>query len=82
MNRADARFFEVQDTDETIAISLEDKGTDLSGRIKLVLSKKPSVELREWIAKDLQGLDTRIVLGDIVKADDLDPSLFNPARLL
>ena len=75
----DARFFELQDSDDAIAITLEDRGADSSGRIKLVLSKKPTLELREWIAKDVQGLDTRIVLGDVVKADDLDPALFNPA---
>ena len=75
----DARFFEVQESDEAIAITLEDKGADSSSRIKLLLSKKPTLEVREWTAKDAQGLDTRIVLGDVVKADDLDPSLFNPA---
>jgi outer membrane lipoprotein-sorting protein len=77
----DARFFELQDSDDAIAITLEDKGSDSSGRIKLVLSKKPALELREWTAKDVQGLDTRIVLGDVVKADDLDPALFNPASV-
>ena len=77
----DARFFELQDTDDAIAITLEDKSSDSSGRIKLVLSKKPALELREWTAKDVQGLDTRVVLGDVVKADDLDPALFNPASV-
>ena len=77
----DARFFEVQDSDDAITITLEDKGADSSGRIKLVLSKKPALELREWTAKDVQGLDTRIVLGDVVKADDLDPALFSPASV-
>jgi hypothetical protein len=77
----DARFFDVQDSDDAIAITLEDKGADSSGRIKFVLAKKPSLELREWIATDLQGLDTRIVLGDVVKADDLDPALFDPASV-
>ena len=36
----DARFFEVQESDEAIAITLEDKGADSSSRIKLLLSKK------------------------------------------
>jgi outer membrane lipoprotein-sorting protein len=75
----DARFFDVQDSDDAIAVTLEDKGADSSGRIKLVLKKAPTLELREWTAKDVQGLDTRIVLGDVVKADDLDPALFDPA---
>ena len=77
----DARFFEVQDFEETIAITLEDKSPDSSGPIKLVLSKKPTVELREWVARDQQGLETRIVLGDAVKGDDLDPGFFNPASV-
>ena len=77
----DARFFEVQDSDDAVAVTLEDKGADSSSRIKLVLSKKPTLELREWIAKDVQGLDTRIVLADVVKADNLDPALFNPASV-
>ncbi len=77
----DARIFEVQDSDEATAIIFEDKGADSAGRIKLVLAKKPSLELKEWIAKDEQGLDTRIVLDDIVKADDLDPTLFSPASV-
>jgi len=75
----DARFFELQDSDETITVTLEDKAADSASRIKLVLSKKPTLELREWIAKDVQGLDTRVVLGDLVKSEDLDPALFNPA---
>jgi outer membrane lipoprotein-sorting protein len=77
----DARFFEVQDSDDATTITLEDKDGDSSGRIKLVLSKKPSLELKEWTAKDVQGLDTRIVLGDVVKADDLDPGFFDPASV-
>jgi outer membrane lipoprotein-sorting protein len=77
----DARFAEVHETDDAITIALEDKGSDSSSRIKLLLSKKPSLELREWTAKDVQGLDTRIVLGDVVKAHDLDPALFNPASV-
>jgi outer membrane lipoprotein-sorting protein len=77
----DARFFEVQDSDEAIAITLEDKSADSSGPIKLVLSKKPALELREWIARDMQSLETRIVLSDVGKADDLDPTLFNPASV-
>jgi len=77
----DARFFEVQEADNTISVTLEDKGADSSGRIKLLLSKKPTLDLREWTAKDAQGLDTRVELSDVVKPNDLDPSLFNPASV-
>jgi outer membrane lipoprotein-sorting protein len=77
----DARFFEVQEADNTISVTLEDKAADSSGRIKLLLSKKPALDLREWTAKDAQGLDTRVELSDVVKPDDLDPTLFNPASV-
>ena len=77
----DARFFEVQEADNLISVTLEDKGADSSGRIKLLLSKKPALDLREWTAKDAQGLDTRVELSDVVKPDDLDPTLFNPASV-
>jgi hypothetical protein len=29
----------------------------------------------------MQSLETRIVLSDVGKADDLDPTLFNPASV-
>ena len=77
----DARFFEVQEADNLISVTLEDKGAGSSGRIKLLLSKKPALDLREWTAKDAQGLETRVELSDVVKSDDLDPSLFNPASV-
>jgi outer membrane lipoprotein-sorting protein len=77
----DARFFEVQEANETIAIILEDKASDSSGRIKFVFATKPTLELREWTTKDAQGIDTRIVLSDVAKADDLDPELFNPSTV-
>ena len=52
----DARFFEVQDSDDAVAVTLEDKGADSSSRIKLVLSKKPTLELgRELINSGLRA---------------------------
>jgi outer membrane lipoprotein-sorting protein len=77
----DARFFEIQETNEEITISLEDKASDSSGRIKLLFAIKPTLELREWITKDAQGFDTRIVLTELVKVDELDSDLFNPSSV-
>jgi len=75
----DARFFDVRETADAITMNVVEKGTDDSGRITLTLAKTPDLHIKEWMVKDAQGLDTRVVLGDLVKADDLDPSLFNPA---
>lgn len=75
----DARFFEVRDTPDTTTLTLMEKGADEFARISLTFTKAPVVQLKEWTAKDAQGFDTRIVLGDLAKADDLDPQIFNPA---
>jgi outer membrane lipoprotein-sorting protein len=75
----DGRFFEVQETADAVAISVAEKGSDEGGRIRLVFAKQPALHLQEWTAKDAQGLDTHVLLSDLVKADDLDQGLFNPA---
>lgn len=78
----DARILEIQDVDDVIVLALQDKNPDNPGRIKLYLAKKPALELKEWITTDSQGLDTRVELVEISKADDLDPNLFKPASLV
>ncbi len=77
----DAKILEVGETDDKIVIALQDKSPDTVGRIKLFLQKKPSVELKEWITTDAQGLDTRVELYDFAKADNLDPKLFVPSAV-
>jgi outer membrane lipoprotein-sorting protein len=76
----DARFFDIQESADMIALTVVEKGADELGRIAVVFGKAPALQLKEWIAKDAQGFDTRIVLGDITTADDIDPALFNPAQ--
>jgi outer membrane lipoprotein-sorting protein len=77
----DARISEIQDIDDVVILSLQDKSSENPGRIKLFLAKKPAMELKEWITTDSQGLDTRIELLELNKADDLDPELFKPGPL-
>jgi outer membrane lipoprotein-sorting protein len=74
----DARILEVGEIEDKIVIALQDKSPDTPGRIKLFLSKKPAVELKEWITTDSQGLDTRVELTEFGKAENLDPGLFVP----
>jgi outer membrane lipoprotein-sorting protein len=72
----DAKITEVQQADDLIVLQIEDKDPDSPGRIKLFLATKPSMELKEWVTTDAQGLDTRIELSELVKTDDLDGNLF------
>jgi outer membrane lipoprotein-sorting protein len=74
----DARILEVGEIEDKIVIALQDKSPDTPGRIKLFLSKKPAMELKEWITTDSQGLDTRVELTEFGKAENLDPGLFVP----
>jgi outer membrane lipoprotein-sorting protein len=74
----DARILSVQDVDDVIVLALRDKNPDTPGSIKLFLAKKPNLELKEWITTDSQGLETRVELTDLSKAENLDPALFRP----
>ncbi len=77
----DARFFEVQESEDTIVIAFEDKGQSVPGPLKIVLAKQPALELRKWVTRDLQGRDTLIELSDMVKVDDFGSGWFKPASI-
>jgi outer membrane lipoprotein-sorting protein len=72
----DAKIIDVQEAEDLIVLSLSDRAPESSGRIKLFLSKKPVLELKEWVTTDAQGLDTRIEISDLNKTDDIDVALF------
>jgi outer membrane lipoprotein-sorting protein len=74
----DAKILEVGESDDRFYISLQDKGSDTVGRLKLLFQKKPAIELKEWITTDRQGLDTKVELTEFTRADNLDDKLFEP----
>ena len=74
----DAQILEVGEEKDRIVLTLQDKSPDTHGRIKLLLVKQPKLELREWITTDQQGVETRVVLTELVKTEDLDAAMFNP----
>lgn len=72
----DARIMEVRESDDMIVVGLEDKDPDTVGQIKLFMSTKPELELKEWITRDAQGLDTRVEVSDLSRPEELDAGLF------
>ncbi len=72
----DARITELQESDDLLVVGLEDKDPNTTGRIKLYLATKPNLELKEWVTRDAQGLDTRVEVSDLAKAVQLDADLF------
>jgi outer membrane lipoprotein-sorting protein len=75
----DAQIIEAQEADDRITIAFEDRSGDASTRLKLFLTTKPATQIKAWIVKDAQGLDTQIELNDVSATDELDARLFNPA---
>ncbi len=72
----DARIMEVQESDDMIVLGLEDKDPNSPGQIRLFLSKKPDLELKEWVTRDAQGLKTRVEVSNLEKSVELDGNLF------
>jgi len=74
----DARILEVGENEDRIFLALQDKNPDTQGQIKLFLQKRPTLELKEWITTDAQGLVTRVDLVEFAKTEGLDVNLFVP----
>jgi outer membrane lipoprotein-sorting protein len=72
----DAKIMEVQESDDLLVVGLVDKNPDTPGQIKLFMSTKPELELKEWVTKDAQGLDTRVQVSELQKSGDIDAALF------
>jgi outer membrane lipoprotein-sorting protein len=72
----DARIIEVRESEDMIVVGIEDKDPNAPGQIRLFLTTKPYLELKEWITKDAQGLDTRVEVSDLVTSVELHRDLF------
>jgi outer membrane lipoprotein-sorting protein len=72
----DARVFEIQEVDDLVIVSIGDKSPDAPGKIRLFLTKKPAMELKEWVTTDGQGTDTRTEVSELTRAEELDDALF------
>lgn len=72
----DAKIMEVQESSDMLVVGLIDKNPDTPGQIKLFLSTKPALELKEWVTKNAQGLDTRVQVSDLTKSGEIDAALF------
>ncbi len=78
----DTRIFEVLEEESSIVVTFEDQSSDTAGRIKLFMASKPAMQIKAWITKDAQGLDTRVDLTDVQPSEEPDPKLFDPALKL
>ncbi len=72
----DANILEVQSADDLIVLALRDKDPETPGAIKLFLSTKPVLELKEWQAVDAQGQATQVQVSELEKGTKLEENLF------
>lgn len=72
----DAKIMEVQQAEDLMVVALQDKSPDTPGRIKVFLSTKPTVELKEWVTTDAQGIETRVEIATVQRDEKLDPADF------
>jgi outer membrane lipoprotein-sorting protein len=73
----DARILDVQEAEDVLIVALQDRSPDAPGRVQLVFVKAPEIELKEWVVRDPQGLETRVELTDINRKDPVDSKLFD-----
>jgi outer membrane lipoprotein-sorting protein len=62
----DARIVGVESEEGSLAISLQDKGGDAGGQIKLYFDTTPEMKLKQWVITDAQGLATTVTVNDII----------------
>ena len=47
----------------------------------MFLTKKPALEIKEWVTTDPQGLETRVEVSDLVRTEELDDAMFKRGSL-
>jgi outer membrane lipoprotein-sorting protein len=78
----DAKITEVEESNDRIVVALQDKDPDdAAGQLKLFLATKPELQLKAWVTKDAQGVETRVEISNLDKTANLDGDLFKIAPL-
>ena len=72
----DARIVGVERQEGELAISLEDKGGNAAGHIKLSFDTADGIELTEWTITDAQGLATRVIVNNVVSGRKVAADFF------
>lgn len=72
----DARILEVQHSEDQVVVALQDKSPDTPGSIRLFMSTKPELQLKEWVTTDAQGLQTQMQVSELETGTTLADNLF------
>lgn len=77
----DSRILDVQEAEDLIVLTMQDKDPDAPGRITLYLVKQPALQIKEWVTIDAQGLETRVEVSNLDISENIDPSVFKRENL-
>ena len=77
----DALVSDVNETDDTVMIAFNDANAE-AGSVRLFLGIKPVIQLKGWITRDNQNLDTRVDLTEVQPVSSIDQRLFDPSSRL
>lgn len=77
----DAHISEVRQADDTILIGFTDTDAG-TGSVKLMLGTEPVIQLKGWIIRDNQNLETRVDLTEVRPISSIDQRLFDPSSRL
>ncbi len=72
---ADAHIISAEQGPDTYILTVEEKDSSGSGRIRLFMNKA-DMSLKEWIVTDAQGLDTRIEVSNLDTKQKIAENLF------
>jgi outer membrane lipoprotein-sorting protein len=78
----DVRIWDIAETADEITIMFSDARNEGAGSIRLFLAKRPQLQIRAWITKDNQGLDTRVDIARLTPVVSIDRRLFDPSSRL
>jgi outer membrane lipoprotein-sorting protein len=73
----DARIIGAEGDDGSLAVTLEDKGGQAAGQIKLYFETQPEMKLKQWVIVDAQGLSTSVTINDVAPGRKVAADFFN-----
>lgn len=76
----DSKVLDIVNEEDTLAITLKNKGGDDVGAIRLVFNKTPKFELKAWVVTDAQGLNTRVAVADLIYGEEVDAKKFRTTK--
>jgi outer membrane lipoprotein-sorting protein len=73
----DARIVGAEGDDGSLAVTLEDKGGQAAGQIKLYFETEPEMKLKQWVIVDAQGLSTSVTINELAPGRKVAADFFN-----